>query len=77
MAVCILFLSGCGKDNSNHSGNITTTQTNETAADTKPIVVDQTSETTVSQTDTENYEDYSGLWTESSFSHEKNISYGG
>ena len=62
MIVCILMLSGCGKSNISHSEN---------------IGADQTSVTAVSQTETENYERYTGLWTERSFSHEEIISYGG
>jgi len=68
MIVCILILSGCVKANNSHS---------EKAADTKPETVDQASTTAISQTETENYEGYSGLWTESSFSHEEVFSYGG
>ena len=68
MIVCILILSGCVKANNSHS---------EKAADTKPETVDQASTTAISQTEAENYEGYSGLWTESSFSHEEVFSYGG
>ena len=68
MIVCILILSGCAKANNSHS---------EKAADTKPETVDQASTTAISQTEAENYEGYSGLWTESSFSHEEVLSYGG
>lgn len=68
MIVCILILSGCVKANNSHS---------EKAADTKPETVDQASTTAISQTETENYEGYSGLWTESSFSQEEVFSYGG
>jgi len=75
--ICILTLSGCGKINTSHSENIKSVQTNESAADTKPETVNQASTTAVLQTESENYEGYSGLWTESSFSHEDIISYGG
>lgn len=77
MIVSILILSGCGKTNTSHTENIQTSQINTAASDTKPRVVDQTNETIVSQIENENYEGYSGLWTESSFSHEEIISYGG
>ena len=68
MIICILILSGCVKANNSHS---------EKATDTKPETVDQASTTAISQTEAENYEGYSGLWTETSFSHEEGLSYGG
>jgi hypothetical protein len=77
MFICILILSGCVKTNTSHSEDIKTVQTNEPDADTKPETVDQASATAISQTEAENYEGYSGLWTESSFSHEEVLSYGG
>ncbi len=78
MIVCsCLILSGCGKTNTSQAEDIKTAQTKETDADKKPEVESQTSVTAVSETETENYEGYSGLWTESSFSHEEIISYGG
>lgn len=76
--VCIcLLLSGCGKSNNSHLNKIETAKTDNTTAGTESHVDEQSGESAVSQTETENYEGYSGLWTESSFSHEKNISYGG
>lgn len=72
-----LILSGCEKTNTSNSDFIETVQTNETAADTKLEVGGQTSVTAVSETGTENYKEYSGIWTERSFSHEEIISYGG
>lgn len=78
MMICsCLILSGCGKTNPSHSEVIETAKTTETAADTHPEVGGQSSAIAVSQTETGNYEGYSGLWTESSFSHEEIISYGG
>jgi len=62
MIICILTLSGCGKINTSN---------------TKPETVDQSSTAGISQTEIDNYEGFSGLWTESSFSHEEALSYGG
>lgn len=75
--ICILTLSGCRNINTSHSENIKTVQTNESATDTKAETVNQASTAAVLQTESENYEGYSGFWTESSFSHEDIISYGG
>ncbi len=78
MIVCsCLILSGCGKTNTSQSVVIETAQTNETATHTESEVESQTGVTAASQLETENYEGYSGLWTESSFSHEEVITYGG
>lgn len=62
MIICILTLSGCGKINTSNA---------------KPETVDQASTAGISQTENDNYEGFSGLWTESSFSHEEALSYGG
>ncbi len=77
MIFCILTLSGCAKTNISYSENIKTIQTNESTADTKPETMAQAGTTGISQTEAENYEGYTGLWTESSFSHEEVLSYGG
>ncbi len=60
--ICILILSGCGKINPSNA---------------KPETVDQASTAGISQTENDNYEGYSGLWTESSFSHEEVLTYSG
>ncbi len=72
-----LLLSGCGNTNTSHLNDIETAKANKTASDNESQAGEQTSETAVSQTETENYEGYSDRWTESSFSYEKNIPYGG
>lgn len=78
MIVCsCLILSGCGKSSPSHSDDIKTAQTAEAAADTQPEAGEQTGVTAITETEAENYEGYSGLWTESSFSHEEIITYGG
>ena len=71
-----LILSGCGKTNTSQTEDIKSAQTKVTAADTKPEVESE-NDVTVSQTENQNYEGYTGLWSENSFSHEEIISHGG
>lgn len=78
MIVCSCFiLSGCGKNNISQTEDINSSQTKVTVTDKTPEVESKSDVTAVSQSESENYEGYSGLWTESNFSHEEIISYGG
>jgi PBP1b-binding outer membrane lipoprotein LpoB len=68
MIVCsCLILSGCEKTNTSQTEDINSAQTKVSAADKKPEVESKTDVTAVSQTETQNYEGYTGLC----FNHER------